>query len=275
MQASHCNGFSCCGARALGTQASVVMACGLSSCGLRALERRLSSCASQAELLRGMWDLPRPGLKPVSPVLAGGFLTTVPPGKPAAELLNWSLTSLHLSSRTFYSDKPGPGLALGWAVCGCSHLVTHLEQMKWLVQKKQISTNSTLGWEGLDPIHPQHQLSIKAHTLDIYTKRGLGIPAGSRRRLLCAEMMTDSVTVVLGHIHMLVPLISPRCQSLMTAPDAYPFLLSHRDKACKPERGPWPSWHLPTSPAARCGQVPKSWPPSRVDVWCATPMLCS
>ena len=29
-----------------------------------------------------MWDLPGPGLKPVSPALAGGFLTTVPPGKP-------------------------------------------------------------------------------------------------------------------------------------------------------------------------------------------------
>ena len=29
-----------------------------------------------------MWDLPRPGLEPVSPALAGGFLTTAPPGKP-------------------------------------------------------------------------------------------------------------------------------------------------------------------------------------------------
>ena len=28
-----------------------------------------------------MWDLSRPGLKPVSPALAGGFLTTAPPGK--------------------------------------------------------------------------------------------------------------------------------------------------------------------------------------------------
>ena len=28
-----------------------------------------------------MWDLPGPGLKPVSPALAGGFLTTVPPGR--------------------------------------------------------------------------------------------------------------------------------------------------------------------------------------------------
>ena len=31
-----------------------------------------------------MWDLPRPGLEPVSPALAGGFLTTAPPGKPPA-----------------------------------------------------------------------------------------------------------------------------------------------------------------------------------------------
>ena len=29
-----------------------------------------------------MWDLPGPGIKPVSPALAGGFLTTAPPGKP-------------------------------------------------------------------------------------------------------------------------------------------------------------------------------------------------
>ena len=54
---------------------------GFSSCGSRALERRLSSCGSRAYLLRGMWDLPRPGLEPVSPALAGGFLTTAPPGK--------------------------------------------------------------------------------------------------------------------------------------------------------------------------------------------------
>ena len=43
--------------------------------------RRLSNCGSRAQLLCGMWDLPRPGLKPVPPALAGGFLTTAPPGK--------------------------------------------------------------------------------------------------------------------------------------------------------------------------------------------------
>ena len=44
--------------------------------------RRLSNCGSQAYLLCGRWDLPRPGLEPVSPALAGKFSTTVPPGKP-------------------------------------------------------------------------------------------------------------------------------------------------------------------------------------------------
>ena len=44
--------------------------------------RRLSNCGSQAQLLRGMWDLPRPGLEPMPPALAGRFSTTAPPGKP-------------------------------------------------------------------------------------------------------------------------------------------------------------------------------------------------
>ena len=44
--------------------------------------RRLSSCGTRAQLLRGMWDLPRPGLEPVSPALAGRFSTTAPLGKP-------------------------------------------------------------------------------------------------------------------------------------------------------------------------------------------------
>ena len=44
--------------------------------------RRLSSCGSRAQPLRGMWDLPRPGLEPVCPALAGRPSTTAPPGKP-------------------------------------------------------------------------------------------------------------------------------------------------------------------------------------------------
>ena len=46
-----------------------------------AAEAGLSGCGTQASLLRGMWNLPRPGIKPVSLALPGRFLTTGPPGK--------------------------------------------------------------------------------------------------------------------------------------------------------------------------------------------------
>ena len=49
--------------------------------------RRLSSCGTRAQLLRGMWDLPRPGLEPMSSALAGRFSTTAPPGKPRMAFL--------------------------------------------------------------------------------------------------------------------------------------------------------------------------------------------
>ena len=39
-----------------------------------------SSCGAQALLVQGMWNLPGPGIEPVSPALAGRFLTTVSPG---------------------------------------------------------------------------------------------------------------------------------------------------------------------------------------------------
>ena len=45
--------------------------------------RRLSNCGSRAQLLCSMCDLPRPGLEPVSPALAGRFSTTAPPRKPS------------------------------------------------------------------------------------------------------------------------------------------------------------------------------------------------
>ena len=48
VRALYSGGFSCCGARALGTRASVVVARGLSSCGSRALEHRFSSCDTRA-----------------------------------------------------------------------------------------------------------------------------------------------------------------------------------------------------------------------------------
>ena len=103
--ASHCGGFSC-RARALGTWASVVVAHRLSSCGSQALERRLSSRGTKAQLLHGMWDLPRPGLEPMSSALADGFLTTAPPGKPCFHFYHYkSAISLpHLLDHTSWLD---------------------------------------------------------------------------------------------------------------------------------------------------------------------------
>ena len=57
--ASHCSGFSC-GLQALGPGPSVVAAGGPSACG------------TQAWLAHGMWELPRPGIKPMFPALEVG-----------------------------------------------------------------------------------------------------------------------------------------------------------------------------------------------------------
>ena len=52
--------------------------------------RRLSNCGSRAQLLRGMWDLPRPGLEPVSPALAGRFSTPLRhQGSPWSDILSY------------------------------------------------------------------------------------------------------------------------------------------------------------------------------------------
>ena len=67
--------------------------------------RRLSTGGSRAQLLRGMWDLPQPGLKPVSPALAGRFSTTAPPRKPCWEFLNhrFNFSTRDWSVHIFYS----------------------------------------------------------------------------------------------------------------------------------------------------------------------------
>ena len=78
-RASYCSGFSCCGARARGTRAQQLWLA-----GSRVQAQQLWRMGLVA--LR-MWDLPGPGLEPVSPALAGGFLTTVPPGKSLGSFL--------------------------------------------------------------------------------------------------------------------------------------------------------------------------------------------
>ena len=55
---------------AIGTWASVVAAYGLHNCG-----------ASWAYLLHRIWNIPEPGIKPMSPSLTGRLLPTAPPWK--------------------------------------------------------------------------------------------------------------------------------------------------------------------------------------------------
>ena len=52
-----------------------------------------NSCA-WASLPHGMWDLPRPGMEPVSPALAGGLFTTETPGEPRNVLLEEGLSKV-------------------------------------------------------------------------------------------------------------------------------------------------------------------------------------
>ena len=82
---SRCVGFSSCSTWAQQLRHAGSRACGLSSCG------------SRAQLLRSMWDLPGPGIEPMSPALAGGFLTTAPPRE--------SLSSAFLFLITFQKHR--------------------------------------------------------------------------------------------------------------------------------------------------------------------------
>ena len=54
----------------------------LNSFGSQALEHRLNDCGARAQLLHGMWDLPRLGIEPEALALQGGVFTPKPPGKP-------------------------------------------------------------------------------------------------------------------------------------------------------------------------------------------------
>ena len=79
--------------------------------------RRLSSRGASAWLSCGRtrdWDcpgrtrtgnLPRPGIEPVSLALAGGLLTTRPPGRSLSQPLICA----------YYEPSPGPGTSSGWS----------------------------------------------------------------------------------------------------------------------------------------------------------------
>ena len=80
--------------------------------------RRLSNCGSRAQPLRGMWDLPRPGLEPMSPALAGRFSTTAPPGKPEAWSLNRQGSPILIYFLSLYISLLWNSYEWNYLVCG-------------------------------------------------------------------------------------------------------------------------------------------------------------
>ena len=65
-----------------------------------------------------MWDLPGPGLEPVCPALVGGFLTTVPRGKPKGFFSPLSLTiSLRFIHVVLCSNSSLGFFFFFWFVC--------------------------------------------------------------------------------------------------------------------------------------------------------------
>ena len=46
-----------------------------------------------------MWDIPGPGLEPVLPALAGGFLTSAPPGKSLQHIHKPHFVGDHINSQ--------------------------------------------------------------------------------------------------------------------------------------------------------------------------------
>ena len=81
------------------------MAHGFSSFGSQALEQELNSCWTWAWLLHSMWDLPGPGIEPMSLALAVRFFPTEPPGKPFCPYLSpfWNLEARDVSPQ---ADQP-------------------------------------------------------------------------------------------------------------------------------------------------------------------------
>lgn len=123
-----CTGFSSCAAQALGVWVSVAAA------------RRLSSCGEWAYLLFSMRHTPGPGIEPVSPARAGGFLCIAMPGKSLDEFWPIIMTSQMLTSQWNGSQWMGPAVdadseklwavASDWALGGHTSFIYFLPNSK-------------------------------------------------------------------------------------------------------------------------------------------------
>ena len=111
-----------------------------------------------------MWDRPGPWIKPVSPALTGGFLTTEPPGK--------SLTSCYTDFQTifFFSASSSPTFRVTW----CFIFLSFSEFWIWICLSLCCST-AVLGFS----IHWLLSQLLLIHGLSIFQKFGavISIPS--------------------------------------------------------------------------------------------------
>ena len=78
-----------------------------------------------------MWDLPGAGLEPMSPALAGRFLTTAPPGKPILFVFKESASLLVLGFQFLFVTH-----------LGYSNFLQH--GLRYRTEKEGIKLSSTL-----------------------------------------------------------------------------------------------------------------------------------
>ena len=118
--------------------------------------RRLSSSGSRAQLLRGMWDLPRPGLQPVSPALAGRFSTTAPPGKPNRALLNSKKN--HRSTHIHDGNDLRPH-NLFFSYCRLLYFVSQFILLIWFTKSDNMNRHR-IKWSSLSTVSHAPVLSL-------------------------------------------------------------------------------------------------------------------
>ena len=77
-----------------------------------------------AQLPGNIWNRPRPGIKPVSPVLAGVFLTSGPSGKFNSDSFNMTRYLVHIQNFSFHPRMP-------WRTAGFPPPQTRAFQIKY------------------------------------------------------------------------------------------------------------------------------------------------
>ena len=105
-----------------------------------------------------MWDLPRPGLEPVSPALAGRFSTTAPPAKPMCCSLIWkgSHSDCHLGTDDNLSFPfPSPSSSVSCSAWGQWEGKVIAAYKLWMDTSQGIFPNTSKNWKVTGLLSPE------------------------------------------------------------------------------------------------------------------------